>query len=297
MDVDWRKYRDRIPQHWAMDGVFPGAFELWRGDQWANRKRFVAERGFHGSGVAVGDLTDPDRTGLLYELAESRSQRYAVHAGVDYREEETVAGGRLAESVGRILEFHKRLPLTHFTVVVKVPGNRFDREFPLSRQMEILASQLHPVVECCRAEDLPVAIENHGDYYVSDLIELCGRVPGLEIQLDTGNCYLIGERPDLIPEAAFPLVRSTHWKDHFVRPNHVNLSFDLTGATLGRGHAGLDAIYERLLRLHPDPASICMRVEWVPDPERDALECFADSLDHLKHLSMGRFSGSVGKPV
>ncbi|MGC9450215.1 MAG: sugar phosphate isomerase/epimerase family protein [Oceanipulchritudo sp.] len=286
---------ERIPRHWAMDGVFPGAFGLWRGDDWTNRKRFVAEKGFHGSGVSLADLADRGRADLLLELGESHGQRYAVHLGVDYREAADLAGKQMEEAVGIILAFNKRLPFKHVLIVVKVPGNRFDREIGLPRQLKILEARLRPVVERCRADGLPVAIENHGDYYVSDLVELCGRVPGLEIQLDTGNCFLIGERPDLIPDAAFPLVRSTHWKDHHVRPNHKDLCFQLTGATLGRGNVGLDAIYGRLLRLHPDPASVCMRVEWVPDPERDPLECFADSLEYLKRISMGRFTGPAGE--
>ncbi|MFW5789599.1 MAG: hypothetical protein ACOCW3_06650, partial [Spirochaetota bacterium] len=42
---------------------------------------------------------------------------------------------------------------------------------------------------------LPLAWENHRDYYVSDVVELCRRVPNMGLFLDTGNTYLIGERP------------------------------------------------------------------------------------------------------
>jgi len=112
---------------------------------------------------------------------------------------------------------------------------------------------------------------------------------GLEIMLDTGNCFLIGERPDLIPDEAFPLVKATHWKDHYVRPNARTLMFEIAGATLGEGHVGLEAIYERLLRLHPDPSSVLLMIEWVPDPNKNALVCLEDSKKHLAKLSRGRF--------
>lgn len=283
---------EKTPRYWAMDGVFPGDFELWRGDQWANQKRFVADKGFHGSGFSVHDLDDAGRVSLLRELGETHGQRYAVHIGVDYRESGTEGRARLLGWAQSILAHHALQPLMHVTVVVKGGGHRFDRHVPLTRQFDSLKAQLIPFVESCRASGLPVAIENHGDYYLSDLVDLCGMVPGLEIQLDTGNCFLIGERPDLIADAVFPLVRSTHWKDHYVQPNPKTLHFELTGATLGQGHVGLERIYERLLRLHPDPASICMRVEWVPDPVRTALECFAQSLAYLENLSRGRFTAS-----
>lgn len=273
-----------------MDGVFPGEFELWRGDQWANRLHFVAANGFHGTGVSVDDLADPARSALLDTLAQRHAQRYAVHLGLDYHEPTQAAHARLSAAADIILKRHAVTPLTQVVLVVKVPGNRFDRSFELGRQLEALAAHLGPLVERCRSAQLPVAIENHGDYYISDLMALCQRVDGLEIQLDTGNCFLIGERPDHIPEAAFAYVRSTHWKDHWVCPNLRELKFELKGATLGAGHVGLDALYERILRLHPQPATVNMRVEWIPSPDKPVLECFRASLQYLQQLSDGQYT-------
>ena len=56
--------------------------------------------------------------------------------------------------------------------------NRFTRTPPLDEQLDILAERLAPVARGCRELGLPFGIENHGDYYVSDLVSLCRRVPG-----------------------------------------------------------------------------------------------------------------------
>jgi len=278
-----------LPTYWGMAGVFPGELELWRGDEWANKVRFVAEQGFSGGCIGVGDLRDPVRRSFLAGLAQTHAQRQAVHLGVRYQVESETARERLAAEITTVLEARREVPLAFVCIVAEGESHRFDRVISLAEQLERLSAQLAPVVERCRAQGLPVVIENHADYYISDLIELCERTPGLGIQLDTGNCFLIGERPDLIPEAAFPLVQSTHWKDVYVRPNEQSLHFELTGATLGKGHAGLETIFARLLALHPDPASIRMMIEWVPDPQRDPRECLADSKRHLEKLSGGIF--------
>ena len=278
-----------IPTYWGMAGVFPGGLELWRGDAWTNQRRFVAAEGFSGGSVGVADLADPARRALLAGLAQSHGQVQAVHLGVQYEVESSETHERLAGEVKTLLEARAEVPLAYVGVVAKGLSHRFDREIPLALQLERLSAQLAPVVERCRAQGLPVVIENHADYYVSDLVELCERTPGLGIQFDTGNCFLIGERPDLIPDAAFPLIQTTHWKDAYVQPNKKTLHLEITGATLGAGHVGLEAIFARLIALHPDPASICMMIEWVPDPERDAKECLADSKRHLEKISRGRF--------
>ena len=282
-----------IPKYWGMAGVFPGELELWRGDEWANRVRFVADQGFSGGAVSVSDLENADRRALLRQLAETRGQSQTVHLLIDYLEPIEAARARLMAQANVILKNRAEVPIICLDLVVwggeNRFANRFDREFSLERQFEILSTLLAPLVAHCRAAGLPVVIENHGDYYVSDLVTLCRATPGLEILFDTGNCFLVGERPDLVPAEAFPLIRATHWKDHWVKPNLHTLHFELTGATLGAGHAGLDSIFDRLCALHPDPASVIMQIEWVPDPARNVLECFADSKRHLEKISGGMF--------
>ncbi len=287
---------DRFPHHWAMDGVFPGAFETWQGDQWKNRLAFIAAHGFHGTSVGRQAVFDTEKRAFLEQLHRKQGLCFGVHLSIDYHEERGAGKKRLEEEVHELCEIQQSVPMfSDIGLVLAGDGHRFDRDVPVGQQLDILSDQLRSAAALAAAAELPLVVENHADYYISDLVSLCKRVPGLGIQLDTGNCFLIGERPDLIPDAAFPFVQATHWKDHYVHPNARELRFELTGATLGQGHVGLHGMYERLLRLHPDPASVRMRVEWVPDPDRDPWNCFDDSLAHLREISDGHFSGRINK--
>lgn len=275
-----------------MAGVFPGELNLWKGDPERNTLRFIADRGFHGGCISPSRLTDPDFLAFLKDLHGSQGQVQSAHHGVDYLAPADQTAAELDSVVSLALKTGQHLPLAFLGLCVSGGGHRFDRTTPIEQQFSILSAALRPSAVRCADAGLPLVIENHGDYYVSDLVTLCAMTPGLELMLDTGNCFLIGERPDQIPDAAFPLVRATHWKDHHVFPRPDTLSFQLTGATLGEGAVGLDAIYQRLVTLHPDPASIRMLIEWVPDPEKLVLDCFDASLAYLEKLSGGVFSRS-----
>lgn len=279
-----------VPQWWGMAGVFPGDLGVYEGDAWANKLDFVAERGFHGSGTAVTTLQEPERFEKLSALAKNSAQAFSVHYGIDLRADPESETKRLLDSVKIHISKLSECPLPLALFVVSNPMHRFDRDLSLETQLDRLTGILRPAVEALAEAGIKPVIENHGDYYVSDLVGLCQRIPGLQILLDTGNCFLIGERLDLIPESAYPLIGATHLKDHWVYPVAKGLTFQLKGATLGQGHAGLTAFYHKLIALHPDPRSIHIMIEWVPDPDKAVIECFNQSLKYLADLSAGTFT-------
>ena len=165
--------------------------------------------------------------------------------------------------------------------------HRFMREPSLSEQLDRLAAGVAPIVAGCRELGLPVGIENHGDYYCADLVELCERVPGLGIFLDTGNTYLIGERPVPAYEVAAPYVMGGHFKDHHVHPDLSTLHFVLGGAALGEGDAELRSCWEILRRHTPRLDDVCMEIEMVWDQERyaDPIACLEASLTFVRSLT------------
>ena len=281
----------QVPQWWGMAGVFPGELGVYNeGDVWLNKLNFVADRGFHGAGIGAAALLDDAKVRVLADLCQNKGQSYFVHMGVDLRADSNTEAARLLELSKKHIEMRQTLDLPLVQVARQGGWHRFSPDFPLEDQMTALANALGPMVDYLVSQGVPVAIENHGDYYMSDLVELCGRVPGLTLMFDTGNCFLIGERPDLIPDEAYPLISCTHFKDHHVAPHPGQpLHFQLSGATLGEGAVGLDAIYEKMLRLHPDPASIRLMIEWVPDTDKCAVQCLNDSMDYLAKLSCGNF--------
>lgn len=164
--------------------------------------------------------------------------------------------------------------------------HRFVRDPSLPEQLDRLAAGVAPIVAGCQELSLPVGLENHGDYYCADLVKLCERVPGLGIFLDTGNTYLIGERPIPAYEAAAPYVMGGHFKDHHTHPDLSTLHFVLEGAALGEGDAELSACWDILKRHTPRLDEVCMEIEMIWDRERyaDPIACLEASLAFVRSL-------------
>jgi hypothetical protein len=123
--------QSRLPAYWGMAGVFPGELELWRGDQWVNQHRFVAEQGFSGGGISVGDLSDDARRAVLQGLAASHGQSYCVHLVLDYRDPIEATRIRLAGELAALLRYRAEVPLAFLAIIVTGGSHRFDREVPL----------------------------------------------------------------------------------------------------------------------------------------------------------------------
>jgi sugar phosphate isomerase/epimerase len=109
-----------------------------------------------------------------------------------------------------------------------------------------------------------MCIEDHGDFYCSDLVKLCKQTPHLYIFLDTGNTYLIGEQPIPAFEAAAPYTIGTHFKDHTVRPNPDILHFEVSCCALGDGDVPLRECYKILMEKAPHPEKLAMMFEMFP---------------------------------
>ena len=164
--------------------------------------------------------------------------------------------------------------------------HRFMREPSFAEQMERLPGALAPLAEACHEMGCPLGIENHGDYYCEDLVELCRRTPHLRIFLDTGNTYLIGEQSLPAIRAAAPLTIGTHFKDHHVRPEKETypLRFEIAGAVLGEGDVGLAEAHRILLDNAPDPDRCVMLMEMIPPRPMDPVECLEKSLAFVRSL-------------
>lgn len=192
---------------------------------WDHRRRDEVRARLEGDGLSL--LPGPK---LEFWSSDLSTRQSAVEAALR-------ALSRLKETL--------RARLVH---VGAGPVHRFMREPSLPHQLDRLAESLAPLVQGCGDLGLRVAIENHGDYYVSDLVELCRRVPGLGIFLDTGNCYLVGEKPLAAAREALPYVMGGHIKDQRVRPvpDGKPLHFEVLNAVPGEGDVPLPEILNLL---------------------------------------------------
>lgn len=270
---------------WGYAGVFPGEFGLWKGDQTMNKLRFMVDNGFGSTGIGLGLLREPRRREQIGEFVARHDLCLTPHLGMGYFSEPIDS---LRRTVDRLIwDLRTDLELLRAPIATTCVGpyHRFMDSPTLPEQMDRLEAVLTPLAEALWEMGCPLGIENHGDYYCSDLVELCGRVPHLGLFLDTGNTYLIGEKPVPACREAAPYTIGTHFKDHRVYPQpRDGLSFQIDGAPLGEGHVGLRDIYMDLLRLCPAPSRLVMQWEMVPPKGMDPWEClhrsqaFVDSL-------------------
>jgi sugar phosphate isomerase/epimerase len=189
------------------------------------------------------------------------------------------------ETIRALGEYHALLRAPIVTTLVG-KYHRFMRQPSLHEQLERLPSVIAPLAYACHEFGCPLGIENHGDYYATDLVELCRRTPFLGIFLDTGNTYLIGEPSLPAIRAAAPLTIGTHFKDHHVWPEKQTfpLRFEIGGAVLGEGDVGLREAYDILLEHAPRPESLVMLIEMIPQPPMGPEECLERTLAFVRGL-------------
>ena len=279
---------------WGYAGVWPGEFGIRKGDRSMKRLRFIVEHGFRSTGFRLSEMREPARRDEVAAFVEEYDLRLTVHARARWLDPDTDAVRRQADEFLEDLAAYGELLRVPIVTTAVGPYHRFMDSPSLQEQMDRLAELLPHVAEACYEMGRPLGIENHGDYYCSDLVELCRRVPHLGIFLDTGNTYLIGEQSVAGCRAAAPYTIGTHFKDHYVHPQpRGGLRFVIQGAPLGEGHVGLEQVYRDLLELAPDPDGLVMQWEMVPPREMDPFECLERSWRFVRRLTVQQAAPSA----
>jgi sugar phosphate isomerase/epimerase len=273
---------------WGFAGPWYGQLMTLDKDQLQARLKFL--RKYDLKVVSMGlrqieQMENVQRESLAQFLSDNRMQ-VIPYVGFDYLKSDAAEIERQAQDHATALSTH--LPWMKSTIAVTTPraGHRFDRTAPLEEKMERLSTALAPLAKVCHEAGISLGIENHGDYYCSDLVELCRNTPHLYIFLDTGNTYLIGESPLPAFEVAAPYTIGTHFKDHRVAPcpEARPLHFEVAGSVLGEGDVPLRECYQMLQEQAPFPDRLVMEMEVVSPDDVDPLDCFERSLDFVHSL-------------
>lgn len=270
---------------WGYAGVFPGEFHIWDGDTTMNKLQFMVDNGFESCSMGFRELEDPARCDQIASFVAENDLKISGHPHVRWLDPDI---DKVWQQIDAFLEqMDKYAELLNMPIVTcgVGPYHRFMDDPTLEWQMDRLAEVFAPVAKACHEMGRPFGIENHGDYYCSDLAELCRRVPHLGIFLDTGNTYLIGEKSVEGCRDAAPYAIGTHFKDHYVHPEpRDGLKFVIQGAPLGAGHVGLEQVYKDLLELNPAPEKLVMQWEMIPPKDMDAWECLEQSWTFIRGL-------------
>jgi sugar phosphate isomerase/epimerase len=165
-----------------------------------------------------------------------------------------------------------------------VCGDQFTFRMPVDGRIERLTPILRDVTQEAAARGLSIAIENHADIRMRDLVRLVEQVgaPNLGICFCLGNSARVGDNPLDVVDIAAPWIRMVHMRDMILRDEWRG---DPTGwwpaAPLGRGE--LD-VAEFLRKLNAHGYGGCLFVEMAnmyPDwPDEDA--AVAESIAYLR---------------
>jgi len=243
-------------------------------------------KGFIGSVDEVDKLGQEDQENLFAGL-EERDMHLLLHSSIDHMDAPKDTQER--ETERQLVLLNKYIRACRSSIVTTCAGNsnRYDRKMPWEEKIERFSRIMTPVARLCWDLGSPFGIENHADYFVSDLLEILRATPRLYLFLDTANALHIGENPVRACEDAAPYVIGTHFKDHYmVKGENAPLHYEIRGCALGDGDAELAKQYCILMDKSPFRDKLVMLFElFSPDDgSLTHLQCFEKSIQFVQGL-------------
>jgi sugar phosphate isomerase/epimerase len=185
------------------------------------------------------------------------------------------------------------------TVLRTAAGNRryedFDSAEGFARFKEGAWRSLTLCEPVLKRHDVVLAVENHKDWRVADLLEMLKRLGSerVGVTLDTGNSIALLEDPMEVVEALAPHALSVHIKDMGVR--EYEEGFLLSEVPLGEGFLDLPRIIETCRRHHP---KVRFNLEMITrDPLR--VPCMSEkywaTMGEVRGRELARAMGMVRK--
>ena len=260
----------------------------WRNNQYGDvfsKTEFAIERGFDVIPVSFSDLDAlaPGELEDLYRLQQDGGVTYHPHAWAKWSGD--------VDSVKKDAEVWQKNIAKHarfygFKLATSgLGGSRFSREMSVPEKIEHYSKLIAPMAKACHESGYGFAVENHVDYYVSDLVEMCRRTPHMGLFLDTGNSVNIGEKPIEAARDAAPYTLGLHFKDFIIKPNPGELKLECHGVALGSGDVGLREIYNIIMAGAPDPKNVLWEWELVcPRGEGAAMAALEQSIEFVNTL-------------
>lgn len=239
------------------------------------------------AGVEDVDALAPGEKETLFAALEARDMHLILHSGIDHMDAQRDTQDRQTERQLRLLEKYIRPCRSSIVTTCAGDSNRYDRKMPWAEKIERFSRVMAPVARLCWDLGAPFGIENHADYFVSELLEVLRATPRLYLLLDTANALHIGEQPVKACEDAAPYVIGTHFKDHFmVKGANPPLHYEIRGCALGDGDAELARQYRIILEKSPFRDRLVMLFElFTPDDGTlTHLQCFEKSVRFVQSL-------------
>ncbi len=243
---------------------------------------------------------DLQETGVLLEEVAERSVRERDRLGAflrdndlhltptvwfDYLNADEGEARRQTEEIAAALRTCGPLMRAQSVMTYAGAGHRFDRNPPVEEKIERICRSIEPLAALCHELDMPLMIDTQGDFYSTDFVHMCERVPHLYIHVDTANIFWACERIRPAFERMAPHVMGTHWRDERVSiGNRKPRGVLLHNCVTGQGDVPLRELYPVLLEEAPAPDRLVMQLEMFGPPEMEAEECLRQSLAFIRSM-------------
>lgn len=240
-------------------------------DEYRAQIALLAEYGLHATSWRAAALMEmePARRDEIAELLREHDVSVGLGVGVDlFSDDRHQIEERTRDAVRavRTLAGLMRTKVCHTGINRRF--HHYSRDLPVAEQIDILSETMAPLAAACAEEGCPLVVHKVA-HFGSDLAELCKRVPGLGILLDTANCFLVGEPPLTAARACAPYTYATHFKDSYVSPSFSPMALRVRGAVPGSGDARLRETYRILMEDAPEPDGLVMQFEIDPVQSED----------------------------
>ena len=249
--------------------------------------KFLLAYGLKETGIELDEFLTLDDAGRdrLGQFLADNDLHLTPYVWYDYVGSSPDDAGRAEDRIGEALREYTPL-LRNWSIFTKPGcGHRFDRTVPVEEKLARMSKALAPIAAAGKELGTPLGINNQGDFYISDFVELCEMTPGLYIHLDTSNIFWAGERIFPAFEQAAPYIVGTHWRDERIvigsrKPRGVLLESCATGD----GDVPLRECMAILLEKAPDPERLVMEIEMFRPRGSDSVECLERSLAFIRSL-------------
>lgn len=275
---------------WSFAGPWYWEYCNWKdgkyNDLWS-KTEFMIDRNFKVLPVDFAQLDELSEEELdsLYTKISEAQVTYRPHVSMDWTVATPQSAQKYAEKWMEAAKKYQRFFGYKLATTCLHPTHRFSREMSLHDKINHFSEILKPIALACHTAGYSFAVENHGDYYISDFVKICAITPYMGIFFDTGNCFLIGEKPLEAAREAAPFIYGVHLKDHCITINEGDLRLELDGAALGQGDVGLKEIFDIIMKNSSNPDKILMEIELVKPKDSDTNQILDQSLAFVNTLN------------
>jgi len=250
--------------------------------------KFLTKYNFKNTHIFIDQLDkkeDAEKDAIFAHLAEHDMDLMPI-VGFNYMDVSEDEAKKETDRQVKLLDKYAPLLRNRICHTGLSASDRFRNQKPLAEILDTLSDRIGPLAEGCAQVGTPLCTENHGDYYVSDIVKLCQLTPHLYIFLDTGNTYLLGEKPIPAYYEAAPYTIGGHFKDQRVQPQPqaYPLNFEVGNSDIGGGNAHLRECWDILRKHAPVPENLTMMFEMFPPPGMDPITCLENSIAFVKSL-------------